>query len=84
VRPERDKAEVLLMRAALDRDLPLLGVCRGLQLMAVSSGGRLHQHLPDVLGHHGHRPTSGPKFGEHMVRLAAGTVCHKILGDGWP
>jgi putative glutamine amidotransferase len=81
VKPERDKAEMMLLRAALDRDLPVLGVCRGLQLMTVLYGGRLHQHLPDVLGHTNHRPTSGPKFGEHPVRLVAGTMCHKILGD---
>jgi putative glutamine amidotransferase len=81
VKPERDAAEMLLMRAALERDLPVLGICRGLQVMAVAYGGRLHQHLPDVLGHTGHRPTSGPKFGEHPVRLVAGSMCHKILGD---
>jgi putative glutamine amidotransferase len=81
VRPERDKAEMMLLRAALDRDLPLLGICRGLQLMTVAYGGRLHQHLPDVLGHTGHRPTSGPKFGEHPVTCVPGTLCHKILGD---
>jgi putative glutamine amidotransferase len=81
VKPERDKAEMLLVKAALERDLPTLGICRGLQLMTVASGGRLHQHLPDVLGHTGHRPTSGPKFGEHPVRLVGGTLCHKILGD---
>jgi putative glutamine amidotransferase len=81
VKPERDAAEMLLLRAALARDLPLLGICRGMQLMAVAYGGRLHQHLPDVLGHTGHRPTSGPKFGQHPVRLVAGTLCQKILGD---
>ena len=81
VKPERDAAEMLLLRAALARDLPLLGICRGMQLMAVAYGGRLHQHLPDVLGHTGHRPTSGPKFGEHLVRLIGGTLCHKILGE---
>jgi putative glutamine amidotransferase len=81
VRPERDKAEMLLLRAALERDLPVLGVCRGMQLMAVAYGGRLHQHLPDVLGHTGHRPVSGPKFGEHPVRMVAGTLAQKILGD---
>jgi putative glutamine amidotransferase len=81
VKPERDKAEMLLLQAAVERDLPLLGICRGLQLMAVAYGGRLHQHLPDVLGHSEHRPVSGPKFGEHLVRTVAGTLCHKILGD---
>jgi putative glutamine amidotransferase len=81
VRPERDKAELMLLRAALDRNLPLLGICRGVQLMTVLCGGRLHQHLPDVLGHTRHRPTTGPKFGEHPVRMVAGTLCHKILGE---
>jgi putative glutamine amidotransferase len=81
VKPERDRAELLLLRAALERDLPLLGICRGLQLMTVAYGGRLYQHLPDVLGHTRHRPTSGPKFGEHAVALAPGTMCQKILGD---
>jgi len=81
VKPERDTAEMLLLRAALERDLPTLGICRGMQLMAVAYGGRLHQHLPDVLGHTGHRPTSGAKFGEHPVHLVGGTLSHKILGD---
>ncbi len=81
VKPERDVAELLLMRAALARDLPLLGICRGMQLMCVAYGGRLHQHLPDVLGHNDHRPVSGPKFGEHPVVLTAGTLAAKILGD---
>ena len=81
VKPERDTAELLLMRAALDADLPLLGICRGMQLMCVAYGGRLHQHLPEVLGHDNHRPVSGPKFGEHPVRLAPGSAAAAILGD---
>ncbi|GAA0722098.1 gamma-glutamyl-gamma-aminobutyrate hydrolase family protein [Dactylosporangium roseum] len=80
VKPERDAAELLLMRAALDADLPLFGICRGMQLMCVAYGGRLHQHLPDVLGHHNHRPVSGPKFGEHPVRLAPGSKAAAVLG----
>jgi putative glutamine amidotransferase len=76
--PERDRAELLLLRAALERDLPILGICRGFQVMAINAGGRLHQHLPDVLGHDGHRLTDG---GTHPVQLVAGTRCHKILGD---
>src|SRR5436190_7659605 len=67
VKPERDAAELMLMRAALAADLPLLGICRGMQLMAVAYGGRLYQHLPDTLGHNDHRPLYGPKFGEHIV-----------------
>jgi putative glutamine amidotransferase len=81
VKPERDAAELVLMRAALAADLPLLGICRGMQLMVVAHGGRLYQHLPDVLGHNTHRPISGPKFGEHPVHLRPGSKAHGILGD---
>jgi putative glutamine amidotransferase len=80
-RPVRDAAEMAYLRGALERDLPLLGVCRGLQLMAVAYGGRLHQHLPDVLAHDGHRPVGQPRYGEHAVRLVPGTLGHKILGS---
>jgi putative glutamine amidotransferase len=81
VKPQRDTAELLLLRAAVAADLPVLGICRGVQLMAVAYGGRLHQHLPDVLGHEGHRPVDGPKFGHHPVRLLPGSRAHAILGD---
>jgi len=81
VKPVRDHAELMLMRAAIAAGLPVLGVCRGMQLMAVANGGRLHQHLPDVLGHHNHRPVSGPKFGQHPVRLMPGSRAQAILGD---
>jgi putative glutamine amidotransferase len=81
IKPERDAAELLFLRAAVDADLPVLGICRGMQLMTVVYGGRLHQHLPDVLGHDHHRPVSGPRFGEHPVRLEPGTACHRSLGE---
>ncbi|GAA4163807.1 gamma-glutamyl-gamma-aminobutyrate hydrolase [Phytohabitans flavus] len=82
VNPQRDAAELLLLRAAVARDLPVFGICRGMQLMAVGYGGSLHQHLPDVLGHEGHRPTSGPKFSQrHPVRLLPHSRAHAILGD---
>jgi putative glutamine amidotransferase len=81
VRPQRDQAEMLLLRAALDRDLPLLGVCRGFQLLAVAYGGRLHQHLPDVFGHDRHRPGDGSRTGQHAMRMTPGTLGHKVLGD---
>nr|WP_205862144.1 gamma-glutamyl-gamma-aminobutyrate hydrolase family protein [Planosporangium thailandense] len=81
VRPERDAAELLLVHAAVAADLPVLGICRGMQLLTVAYGGRLHQHLPDLLGHDNHRPATGPKYGTHPVRLAAGSACHRILGD---
>jgi putative glutamine amidotransferase len=50
-RPDRDHTELALVRAAIEADLPLLGICRGMQVMAVAEGGRLEQHLPDRLGH---------------------------------
>ena len=86
VRPDRDGAEMVLLRAALDADLPTLGVCRGMQLMVAAYGGRLYQHLPDLLGHERHRPAepapgASLAYGEHAVRVAAGTRAHAVLGD---
>jgi putative glutamine amidotransferase len=80
LRPERDAAEVPLMRAALDRDVPLLGICRGMQVLAVVRGGTLVQHLPDTVGHEGHRPSPGV-YGLHDVRLDPGSLAHQLLGD---
>lgn len=75
----RDRAELQLLRAALRSDLPVLGVCRGLQLMAVEYGGTLHQHLPDVVGNDGHSPASG-EFGAHEVTFAEDTLAFGIYG----
>ena len=78
-RPDRDTSEMLLLRGALERDLPMLAICRGMQLMSVAYGGRLYQHLPDVLDHDNHRPAAG--YGSHDVHLAPGSACAAIL-DG--
>jgi putative glutamine amidotransferase len=80
VAPDRDAAELLLMRAAVDADLPVLAICRGMQLLTVLYGGALHQHLPAVLGADTHRPVTGPGLGEHPVRLAADSACGHVLG----
>lgn len=80
VRPERDAAELPLMRAALDRDVPVLGICRGMQVLSVVRGGTLVQHLPDVVGHERHRPSPGV-YGLHDVRLRPGSLAHRLLGD---
>ncbi|MDP9797092.1 putative glutamine amidotransferase [Catenuloplanes nepalensis] len=78
-RPDRDAGEVALLTAALRTGLPILGVCRGMQLLAAVHGGRLHQHLPDVLGHEKHRPAPGV-FGAHGLRCAAGSRIAALLG----
>ena len=76
----RDAAEEALLRAALARDVPVLGVCRGMQVLNVALGGTLVQHLPEVVGHDGHRP--GPAtFGRTRVRLDADSLVGRLLGD---
>ncbi|MFJ9901127.1 gamma-glutamyl-gamma-aminobutyrate hydrolase family protein [Streptomyces sp. NPDC091280] len=76
---DRDAGELLLLRAALERDLPVLGVCRGLQLLVHQYGGTLHQHLPDVLGHSGHLPQEGV-LGAHEVEFTAGSRAAAVYG----
>jgi putative glutamine amidotransferase len=78
-RPDRDAGELTLLRAALERDVPVLGVCRGMQLLAAACGGRLHQHLPDVVGHDLHRPAPGV-YGTHAVRFAEGSRIAALMG----
>jgi putative glutamine amidotransferase len=78
--PDRDAFEIALGIAALDADLPLLGVCRGMQLMNIARGGTLIEHLPDVLGHEDHRAVPGA-FGDHDVRLASGSLAARAAGD---
>jgi len=67
-RPARDRAELTLLEGALARDLPVLAVCRGSQVLNVARGGDLVQHLPDVVGGEQHREVSGV-FSEHPVRV---------------
>ncbi len=77
--PGRDAWELALTAAALERGLPLLGVCRGMQVMAVALGGTLCQHLPDVVGNDSHRPTLGA-YGRHPVSLAADSRLAELIG----
>ena len=81
-RDDRDAGELPLARRVLEMDLPVLGVCRGMQLLAVASGGSLHQHLPDVVNTDLHRPAPFDQFalGEHVVHVEPGTLCHDLLG----
>jgi putative glutamine amidotransferase len=79
--PERDLAELALARAALANDLPLLGICRGMQLLNVALGGTLHQHLPEVLGHsHHHRASVAGDQPGPEVRLVKGSLAARAAG----
>jgi putative glutamine amidotransferase len=78
-RAERDAWEIALALAAMERDLPVLGVCRGLQTLNVALGGTLIQHLPDRVGHAGHCPTVGI-HGRHPVTTLAGSRICQVHG----
>jgi gamma-glutamyl-gamma-aminobutyrate hydrolase PuuD len=76
----RDDAELALLRAALERDVPILGICRGVQILNVGLGGDLHQHLPDVVGHEGHKHDPPGQFSEHDVVIEPGTHLERAIG----
>ena len=81
-RRERDDFEIALARRALERDIPLLGICRGMQLMNVARGGTLIQHLPDDVGHEDHRRSPGSfDDADHDVRLADGSLAARAAGE---
>jgi putative glutamine amidotransferase len=80
---ERDRAELALLRGALARDMPVLAICRGAQVLNVASGGSLVQHLPDVVGDDKHMHTPGT-FADHDVTLEDGTQLARILGQRAP
>jgi putative glutamine amidotransferase len=82
-RPERDDAELALLTAALERDLPVLAVCRGSQVLNIALGGDLVQHLPDQVGHEDHRHTPG-EFADHEVEVRPESRLGSILGDRAP
>ncbi len=80
--PERDRVELALTLRAVERDLPVLGICRGMQLLNVAFGGTLLQHLPDEVGHAEHRINPGSFDGsEHDVRLAPDSLAARSAGE---
>ena len=78
-RPDRDWWEIDLLDAALAADVPVLAICRGLQVLNVARGGSLHQHLPDVVGHDGHRPAPA-ELGTTDVHVRPESAVAAVLG----
>lgn len=77
---DRDAWEIALVRGAIRRGVPLLGICRGAQVVNVALGGTLHQHLPDVLGHTGHQQGNAV-FSTSGVHTVPGTRLASLIGD---
>jgi putative glutamine amidotransferase len=76
----RDAGEMALLRAALERDLPTLAICRGFQLLNVVRGGDLVQHLPESVGHDEHKQVPG-EFAVHPVEVKQGSRLAGIVGE---
>jgi putative glutamine amidotransferase len=79
VQEERDAYELALVGAAIGRRMPVLGICRGMQVLNVAYGGGIEQHLPDVVGHEDHRHTPGT-FADHEVGLESGSLVARAAG----
>ncbi len=79
VQDERDAYELALVRAAVERRMPVLGVCRGMQILNVVYGGGIEQHIPDVVDHEEHRHTPGT-FADHEVDLEPGSLAARAVG----
>jgi gamma-glutamyl-gamma-aminobutyrate hydrolase PuuD len=79
----RDTAELALLEAALERDMPVLAICRGSQVLNVARGGDLVQHLPDEVGDEKHKHTPGT-FADHDVSVEAGSRLASVLGERAP
>jgi putative glutamine amidotransferase len=80
--PLRDAFEIAVTRAAIDRDMPVLGICRGMQLLNVALGGTLIQHLPDSVGHEEHRRFLGSfEKADHPVRIEPASLAARVCGE---
>jgi putative glutamine amidotransferase len=83
VQGERDRGELALLQAALARDMPVLAVCRGSQVLNVALGGDLVQHLPEVVGDEKHKHTPG-EYADHDVDVDPDTRLGSLIGDRAP
>ena len=79
INPARDKSDFLLLQAALDADMPVLCICRGMQLLNVMNGGTLYQDIPSQLGISGHRDPATTRFLYHNITVTKNTVIRSII-----
>ncbi len=80
--PARDQSEIALVRRAVELDMPVLGICRGMQVLNIAFGGTLLQHLPETLGHDEHRRVPGSFDGsDHDVMLVPGSRAALAAGE---
>jgi putative glutamine amidotransferase len=80
--PERDAFEIALARRAAELDMPVLGICRGMQILNIAYGGTLVQHLPDAFGHEDHRRVPGSfDDADHDVRLVTDSLAAQAAGE---
>ena len=82
-RPDRDAWELALLDAAADTGIPTLGICRGMQVMAVHAGGHLDQHVPDLVEHERHNP-GGDQYGTTGIKVARGSKLAGLVGETGP
>ncbi|HEX3688114.1 MAG TPA: gamma-glutamyl-gamma-aminobutyrate hydrolase family protein [Solirubrobacteraceae bacterium] len=79
---ERDAFELALIRRATELDMPVLGICRGMQVLNVAFGGTLIQHLPETFGHEDHRRVPGNfQEADHDVRLVSQSLAAAAAGE---
>tara|TARA_B110000014_G_C20105736_1_gene581376 strand:- start:628 stop:1317 length:690 start_codon:yes stop_codon:yes gene_type:complete len=80
--PNQDETEIDLISEALDRDMPLLGVCRGMQILSIAHGGTLYQHLDDTPGHEGHGGYDGTST-DHSVIVEEDSLLCNVMGKSF-
>ena len=80
--PDQDETEIGLISSALEMDMPLLGVCRGMQILSIAHGGSLHQHLDDTPGHEGHGGDDGEST-DHGVIVEKDSILAELMGTSF-